>query len=179
MQLIKRTFCLLGISLLVVLGSMNAQDSQQPPKTPPPPQVSVTRNFHAIHAKIIEMAEDFPADKYDFRPNKDVRSFREVMVHLAGGLQYGSRSTQGISAAKWDEFDAKQYTTKEQVVELLKKQFADAESVLKAEPEGEFSKTVWPWMAIIEHAGEHYGQLVVYYRLNNLVPPETRKGNNG
>jgi hypothetical protein len=27
---------------------------------------------------------------------------------------------------------------------------------------------------LIEHSGEHYGQLVVYYRLNNLVPPESR-----
>lgn len=176
MQNVKRVLGVLGITLLVTLGSLQAQDSQAP-KSPPTPQVSVTRNYHAVHAKIIEMAEDFPADKYDFAPNKDVRSFREVMVHIAGGLQYGTRSTQGISA-KWDEFDAKQYTTKEQVVELLKKQLADSEAVLKAEPEAQFAKTIWPWMAIIEHAGEHYGQLVVYYRLNGLVPPETRKGNN-
>ncbi len=27
---------------------------------------------------------------------------------------------------------------------------------------------------IIEHSGEHYGQLVVYYRLAGLVPPESR-----
>jgi len=26
----------------------------------------------------------------------------------------------------------------------------------------------------IEHSGEHYGQLVVYYRLSGLVPPESR-----
>ena len=27
---------------------------------------------------------------------------------------------------------------------------------------------------LIEHSGEHYGQIVVYYRLNGLVPPESR-----
>jgi hypothetical protein len=27
---------------------------------------------------------------------------------------------------------------------------------------------------LIEHSGEHYGQLVVYYRLSGLVPPESR-----
>jgi hypothetical protein len=26
----------------------------------------------------------------------------------------------------------------------------------------------------IEHSGEHYGQLVVYYRINGMVPPESR-----
>jgi hypothetical protein len=27
---------------------------------------------------------------------------------------------------------------------------------------------------LIEHSGEHYGQLVVYYRINGIVPPESR-----
>jgi len=30
------------------------------------------------------------------------------------------------------------------------------------------------WTFTIEHSGEHYGQLVVYYRANNLVPPDSR-----
>ena len=31
------------------------------------------------------------------------------------------------------------------------------------------------WMVAIEHSGEHYGQLVVYYRANSLVPPDSRR----
>jgi hypothetical protein len=31
------------------------------------------------------------------------------------------------------------------------------------------------WTFAIEHSGEHYGQLVVYYRANNLVPPDSRR----
>jgi hypothetical protein len=31
------------------------------------------------------------------------------------------------------------------------------------------------WTVAIEHSGEHYGQLVVYYRANNLVPPDSRR----
>ena len=31
------------------------------------------------------------------------------------------------------------------------------------------------WIAAIEHSSEHFGQLVVYYRANNLVPPESRQ----
>jgi hypothetical protein len=30
-------------------------------------------------------------------------------------------------------------------------------------------------MFAIEHSGEHYGQLLVYYRANNLVPPDPRR----
>jgi hypothetical protein len=31
------------------------------------------------------------------------------------------------------------------------------------------------WTFAIEHIGEHYGQLVVYYRANSLVPPDSRR----
>jgi hypothetical protein len=31
------------------------------------------------------------------------------------------------------------------------------------------------WFSAIEHSAEHFGQLVVYYRANNLVPPESRR----
>ena len=31
------------------------------------------------------------------------------------------------------------------------------------------------WLTGIEHSSEHFGQLVVYYRANNLVPPESRQ----
>lgn len=33
----------------------------------------------------------------------------------------------------------------------------------------------YTWMIAIEHSGEHYGQLVVNYRANNLVPPDSRR----
>jgi hypothetical protein len=31
------------------------------------------------------------------------------------------------------------------------------------------------WLTAIEHSSEHFGQLVVNYRANNLVPPESRR----
>jgi hypothetical protein len=33
----------------------------------------------------------------------------------------------------------------------------------------------YTWTLAIEHSAEHYGQLVVYYRTNNLVPPDSRR----
>ena len=43
-----------------------------------------------------------------------------------------------------------------------------------ATPASRYNETVQPWLSVIEHSGEHYGQLVVYYRINGLVPPESR-----
>jgi hypothetical protein len=33
----------------------------------------------------------------------------------------------------------------------------------------------YTWTFAIEHSGKHYGQLVVYDRANNLVPPDSRR----
>ena len=76
--------------------------------------------------------------------------------------------------AKWDELDPKNYPDKASVVALLEKSFADSEAVLKSWPDAQFSKTVEPWLDVLEHSGEHYGLLVAYYRANGMVPPESR-----
>ena len=119
------------------------------------------------------MAKDFPEDKYSYRATKDVRSFREIVVHVASGNAYAAKAGRG-EKANWDEIDPKGYPTKASAVALLEKTTADATAALKATPDDRWAKTVQPWLAVIEHAGEHYGQLVVYYRNNGMVPPESR-----
>ena len=44
------------------------------------------------------------------------------------------------------------------MVALLEKTVADADATLKATPEERWAKTAQPWLSVIEHAGEHYGQ---------------------
>ena len=44
-----------------------------------------------------------------------------------------------------------------------------------SDPESKQPMRVWMWLTeLIEHSGEHYGQLVVYYRVSGMVPPESR-----
>src|SRR5580692_5905197 len=100
--------------------------------------------------------------------------FGEIIVHVSSGNAYAAKAGRG-EKANWDEIDPKGYATKAAMVALLEKTIADADATLKATPPDRFSKTVQPWLAVIEHAGEHYGQLVVYYRNNGMVPPESRQ----
>ena len=104
------------------------------------------------------MAKDFPEAKYGYRATKDVRSFGEIIVHVSSGNAYAAKAGRG-EKANWDEIDPKGYTTKAAMVALLEKTIADADATLKATPEDRWAKTVQPWLAVIEHAGEHYGQL--------------------
>jgi uncharacterized damage-inducible protein DinB len=156
------------ITLLALTASLCALA-----QTPSTPAKSFAAQFEDITSRLLAMAKDFPEDKYGYRATKDVRSFREIVVHVASGNAYAAKAGRG-DKANWDEIDPAGYTTKAAAVALLEKTIADANATLKATPEDRWTKTVQPWLAVIEHAGEHYGQLVVYYRNNGMVPPESR-----
>ena len=59
----------------------------------------------------------------------------------------------------------------EKIVAALKSSLADAAAALRAHPEAPAARHTGLWASFIAHTSEHYGQLVVYYRLNGLVPP--------
>jgi len=78
-----------------------------------------------------------------------------------------------------------QYKTRADIVAFVKKSFADGAAAIQSKDEkGMMTELAYfPHQkarvldiayGIIEHSGEHYGQLVVYYRLAGLVPPESR-----
>ena len=144
---------------LVALCLIPIASPQAAPKAAPKPADSPSKtlldNWNEVGRKLIAMAEDFPEDKYDFKPNPVQRSFAEQLLHAAGGNYYFIDPAKGIEAPKGDPKRA-DYATKLAVVAFVKKSFADG---------------AW---GFIEHSGEHYGQLVVYYRVAGLVPPESR-----
>jgi uncharacterized damage-inducible protein DinB len=150
-------------------------------RTPPTPARAVRSQFGDINRKLLDMARDFPAEKYGYRPNGDVRSFGEVIVHLASGNNFAAKAAkqQELHFEEWTELDASKFRDKAQIVAAFEKSVADAGEALKASPDERFTRMLYPWSAVIEHAAEHYGQLVVYYRANGLVPPESRKGKPG
>jgi hypothetical protein len=138
------------------------------------PAEEIAAVFASVNRNILDMAKDFPADKYDFKLRPEMRSFGAVIVHIASGNVFAAKFGRG-EKVKWDEIDAVNYKTKAQVVALLEKSIADATATLKSRPPESFSKSVEPWFSVAEHAGEHYGLLVAYYRANGMVPPASRK----
>ena len=142
----------------------------EPPHTPAAELAAV---FADVNGKILAMAKDFPAGKYDYKLRPEMRTFGAVIVHIASGNVFAAKAGRG-EKVKWDEIDPAQYKTKEQVVALLEKSIADATATLKSRPAASFQKSVEPWVSVTEHAGEHYGLLVAYYRANGMVPPASR-----
>ena len=106
------------------------------------------------------------------------------MLHAAGSCYYFTNSVTGKPLAAADP-TREQYKSKADIVAFVKKAFADGAAAIQSKGEkGLMTEVVYyPQQkarvidiayGIIEHSGEHYGQLVVYYRLAGLVPPESR-----
>jgi hypothetical protein len=130
-------------------------------------------HFASVNRRILTMAKDFPGDKYDFRLKPEMRTFGAVLVHIASGNVYAAKAGRG-EKANWDELDPKNYPTKDAIAALVEKSIFDADATLKSISDADLSKSVEPWLSVLEHSAEHYGLLVAYYRANGLVPPESR-----
>ncbi len=133
-------------------------------------------------------------DKYDFKVQKDERTFAENLLHVAAVdydlIRRVSQSNIGPDSVKNTHNPSRDvYKTKADVVSLIEQAVADGAAVIKQQGDAGLDKTTpfaWEtgkhvvhnsyiWITAIEHSTEHFGQLVVYYRANNLVPPESRR----
>jgi hypothetical protein len=166
-----RSISKVSVALGLLLALSSACLAQE--GAPQPTAKTVRENFAYVNKKILAMAKDFPEDKYGFRLKPEMRSFGEVMVHVASGIVYADKAGRG-EKVKWDELDPKKYPTKASIVALVEKAVSDSEATLKSLPDASFAKTIEPWDDVTEHSAEHYGLLVAYYRANGLVPPESR-----
>ena len=150
------------------------------------PSQAVLEGWNDVGRKLIAMAEDFPEDKLDFKPTPAQRSFAEQLLHAAGANYFFTNLAMGQKPPAEEDPKRDQYKTKADIVAFVKKSFADGAAAIKAKGDkGMTDLLVDPFShqqvrvsdlayGFIEHCGEHYGQLVGYYRLAGLVPPESR-----
>lgn len=179
----------LAIALLAAAFALpaHAQDAMKKDAAvkPADPELKVVLDsWNEIGRKLVAMAEDFPEDKYDFKPTPAQRSFAEQLLHAAGANYFFTNPVMGKGLPAVEDPKRENYKTKADIVAFVKKSVADGAAAIQSKGEKGLKSTV-PYghqetrvldiaYGLIEHSGEHYGQLVVYYRLSGLVPPESR-----
>jgi uncharacterized damage-inducible protein DinB len=169
---------------------VRAQTQDQPP-TPVRSHTEETLDlWNAIGNKLVAMAQDFPEDKYDYKLQKDERTFALNLLHAAA-LDYvvirrvAGSNDLGPDFGQGDNPTREQFKTKADVVKFVQGAIADGAKVIQQQGDAgldgttKFGKRLlhnsYIWSYAIEHSAEHYGQLVVYYRANGLVPPASRQ----
>jgi uncharacterized damage-inducible protein DinB len=191
----RSSLVVVAIALLAVVGAPLFSRGQSQDQTPLPARSRAEETLQAwndIGNKLVAMAQDFPEDKYDFKLQKDQRTFAENLLHIAAVDYDLMRSASGSNIGP--EFGKNKhnpsrdvYKTKADVVKLIQQAVADGAKLIEQQGDAGLDKATrlpwanklvhnsYTWTYAIEHSAEHYGQLVVYYRANNLVPPDSRR----
>jgi uncharacterized damage-inducible protein DinB len=180
---VKLKSCLTAIATLAVTTLLIAPAFAAPAS----PAEVYGKLFTGQSEEVISAAEAMPADKYNFSPTdgefKGVRTFAGQVAHIAEA-QYFFFSGFGVKPPVDAEAIAK-LTNKEEVVKALKDSYAFAQQAVKTiTPANAFDKIaavdgtdtrVSIAALCLAHTNDHYGQMVVYLRLNGIIPPASRK----
>jgi len=185
---------LAALALLGVTGTSLRSQGEAQNQAPKPASSRTDETLEVwndIGNRLVAMAQDFPEDKYNFKVQKDQRTFAQNILHAAAVDYEVIRSVAGSNVGPDFGKDVENpsrdvYKTKADVVKLMQQAVADGANLIKKEGDAGLDKTMklpwgnrlarnsYMWLLATEHSGEHYGQLVVYYRANNMIPPESR-----
>jgi uncharacterized damage-inducible protein DinB len=165
-----------------------AQEAKKntPPKAALSPSAQLLETWNYVGKKIIAMAEDFPEDKYDYKPTPAQRSFAEQLLHAANSNYFFVNPALGKPIPAEEDPKRGDFKSKADIVAFVKKAYADGADVIQKKGDAGMSdllvdpfenqqmRVIDMAYGLIEHSGEHYGQLAVYYRVAGMVPPESR-----
>lgn len=181
------------VCLMVVAGTANfarGQNQGQTPRSAGSRAEEALELWNMIGNKLVAMAQDFPEEKYDFKAQKDQRTFADNLLHAAAFEYVVTRKVSGSNSigpdfGEGDNPPRDKFKTKADVVEFVQGAVAAGAKVIQEQGDAGLDKTTpwgkrlvhnsYLWTYATEHSAEHYGQLVVYYRANNLVPPDSRR----
>jgi uncharacterized damage-inducible protein DinB len=175
---IKSPLAALAVTILLCAPAFAAQAS--------PGQV-YAHLFSSQAEEVVAAAEAMPADKYNFVPTsgefKGVRTFAQQITHIAEA-QYFFFAGFGVKPTI-DPKTITKLTSKDDVVKALKDSYAFAQQAMEtitaenafekiAEVDGADTRASIAAFGLA-HTNDHYGQMVVYLRLNGIIPPASRK----
>jgi len=121
--------------------------------------------FAELSGWILKAAEIVPADKYSYKPAPTVRTFGELLGHIADGSNYFCGRAAG-KKVQWSDANAQGNTEKATVVPKLKEALDACSAAHEAGLLG-------PLIANYGHANLHYGNMATYMRMLGLVPPSS------
>ena len=175
------------LACLTVTAAVLVAAQQPPPSQPTPLVDEVKGTFSRIQGYITKAADQFPEDKLTWQPTPAVRSWARLIAHVAddnNGACFGLAG-EASRPARLDTEDtqnsAANKMTKADLQKVLAESFARCEKAFSAvndsnmmERAGNRSKI---GMLIYDtaHINEHYGNIVTYMRLNNMVPPSSQR----
>ena len=138
--------------------------------------------YHAVHGFVVGAAEAMPEANYSFKPTPEVRSFGQLVGHIANANYLFCSTATGEQSPNAEDFE--KVTDKAPLVAAVKASFdyctkahgmSDAKGVESISLFGMAMNRLGVLAFNTAHDYEHYGNIVTYMRLKGLVPPSSHR----
>jgi uncharacterized damage-inducible protein DinB len=173
---------LLPITLLCLLALPAFSQEKQPSDNPF--SAINKRGYERTKGILLRSADKMPEENYGFKPVDTVRTYGQIIGHLADAQYLFCATASGEKTP--DLKIEKTKTSKADLVAALKDGFAYCDKVYDATTDAAATQTVkffgndLPKYAVLSinigHNMEHYGNLVTYMRIKGIVPPTSEQG---
>ena len=177
----KKTLLLSGLAAIQVFAQSSSSSSTT--SNANPLSASAKFMYELTKSDLLKSAEEMPEENYSFKPVSTVRSFGQLIGHVADA-QYEFCSAV-IGDGKQPPGIEKSKTSKADLIQALKDGFAycdqayngmtDAHAAEIAKFFGHDSPKLTILTFNVAHNMEHYGNVVTYLRIKGLVPPSSQK----
>jgi uncharacterized damage-inducible protein DinB len=165
---------------VVLLGQEKSQAPAAPAAPPTNPITASERGFYSfVSNAALGAAQKMPEENYSFKPTPDVRSFGQLVGHVADA-SYAFCSQAGGEANPSKDIE-KTKTSKADLVAALKDAVAYCNNAFDGMTDAKGSQMVkfmnfdlaklTLFSINTAHTDEHYGNMVTYLRLKGIVPP--------
>jgi len=188
------------VTMLAVVAFSTAPAAAQAPSKPAaPPQMTpgallprlLQNGWSNAKRDIVESADQMPDANFAYKPVDTVRTFGQILAHVADSNYYYCARAKGETAPSPDGKFEKELTAKADIVKALRESVAYCDAVYSSLTEASAAQMVTPpgarsaipraqpLLSNIGHNVEHYGNLVTYFRMKGLVPPSTKRDAGG
>jgi len=172
-------------SILIVLAAAPvALHSQEAPAASSNPISASEKGFYTVvSGEVIAAAEKMPEQNYAFKPTPEVRSFGQLVGHVADAQYFFCSTATGETNPMKDIEKTK--TSKADLVAALKDAAAFCNKAYAGMTDAQGSQTVkfmnydTAKLTVLSvntaHTDEHYGNMVTYLRIKGFIPPSSEK----
>ena len=176
--MIRRIVLASSLSLALPLLAADAPKAAAPAN---PAGAGMGAVYNNIKDTLAKAAEKMPEEKFSYKPTPEVRSFGQIVGHVADAQHMICKMAMGIETQYSPDVE-KGKTTKADLVAALKESSEACTKVFQqsnedlAKPVKLFGMEMNRYAAatvVVGHAFEHYGNLVTYLRMNGIVPPSS------
>ena len=177
----NKRLCFALAALMVLSGAVFAQEKPQAQSAPPANPITASERglYSFVSGAVIAAAQKMPEENYSFKPTPEVRSFGQIVGHVADAqYMFCSLASGQPNPAKGIE---KTKTTKADLVAAVKDAVAycnqayDGMTDAKGSEMVKFMNYDLAKLTVLSlntaHADEHYGNIVTYLRIKGIVPP--------